>query len=75
MRTDLENGTIPKHQWRVIRRCAVVMEAYVETGSTKLPKLGKRKWLNAPYKVKPTAEQFADSENIFAVVRNTEREL
>lgn len=51
------------------------MEAYIETGATKLPKLGKWEWLNAPYRVKPTAQQFSDSENIFAVVWNTEREL
>ena len=75
LRVDFENGTLPKHQWRVIRRCAVVMKSYLETGATKLPNLGKWEWLNAPYRVKPTTEQFADSENIFAIVWNTEREL
>lgn len=75
LRIQCENGTIPKHQWRVIRRCAEVMKNYQITGTTELPKLGKWEWLNAPYRVKPTPEQFADDNNIFTVVWNTKCEL
>ena len=75
LRICFENGTIPKHKWRVIRRCAEVMSNYQETGTTELPNLGKWEWLNAPYRVKPTPEQFADSDNIFAIVWKVEREL
>jgi len=75
LREHCESGKIPKHQWRVIRRCAEVLRAFQETGTTVLPKLGKWEWLNAPYRVKPTPEQFADSDNIFAIVWNIERGL
>jgi len=75
LRAHCENGEIPKHRWRVIRRCAEVLRIYQQTGSTELPKLGKWEWLNAPYRVKPTPEQFADNGNIFAIVWNVEREL
>jgi len=75
LREDCESGKIPKHQWRLIRRCAEVMRSYQSTGQTKLPNLGKWEWINAPYRIKPTPEQLADSENIFAIVWNVEHEL
>jgi len=75
LRICCENGEMPKCKWRTIRRCAAVLRAFEETGTTELPNLGKWEWLNAPYRVKPTPEQFADSDNIFAIVWNVEREL
>jgi len=75
LRGHCESGKMAKHQWRLIRRCAEVLRAFQETGSTELPKLGKWEWLNALYRVKPTPEQFAEQDNIFAVVWNVEREL
>ena len=41
LRIRCEENDMPKHRWRVVRRCAEVLRHFQETGSTKLPNLPK----------------------------------
>jgi site-specific recombinase XerD len=75
LRVDCELGKITKSKWQNIRRCAELMRAYQNTGTAKLPSLGRWEPVNAPYRVKPSQEQLADSDNIFAIVWKVKREL
>jgi site-specific recombinase XerD len=75
LRVRCEKGNMPKHRWRVVRRCAEVLRHFQETGSTRLPKLQKWELINGPLRKTPTIEQFADKDDLFALVWNIKREL
>jgi hypothetical protein len=48
---------------------------YTETGSIKLPRLAYIDGLHVSRRGKPTPEQFASKDNIFAIAWNTKQEL
>jgi site-specific recombinase XerD len=75
LRVRCEENDMPKHRWRVVRRCAEVLRYFQETGSTGLPNLPKWELVNGPLRKTPTIEQFANKDDLFALVWNIKCEL
>ena len=75
LRSNYENGTIPKWKWTKIRRGGELLKLYHATRTLEMPRCRPWEVLHNPLRRQPTVLEASDPNNIFGLVTRTKQEL
>ncbi len=74
-RTDFERGAISKGKWYLVRRGGELLKHFHKHGELGLPSCAKWGFVHDRLRIEPSVQEFADKDNIYALVWNTRLEL
>jgi site-specific recombinase XerD len=70
-----ERGDVSDWKWYLVRRGGELLKHFHEHGELELPPCAKWGVVHNRLRIKPSAKEFADKDNIYALVWNTKEEL
>lgn len=74
-RNDRESGNVSDWKWHLVRRGGELLKHFHEHGNLELPPCAKWEILHDRCRIEPSAKEFADKGNIYALAWNVKREL